>query len=157
MNPHARRRDHRLQTLQRWRELELEQARVERARIDEEAERRRSRIAQLRRDADETLELQQRRIVADAGVSAHFLSLARTFARWQVMQIGEQQTALHLSEQMAEQARLEVGRRYERVAAIERLRERGAREAAMESNRAEQKNLDDQALVRGRRTLKQGC
>ena len=148
MSPTARKRDRRLATLQRLRELELDQARVERASIDAATDRHRRRFALMQLELQATQALERSKVTAEAGVCADLLRHARNYARWQAREIGEQEAVVKASERRSDEARLEVARRFERLAVIKRLRERGAREAALEETRAEYKNLDNQALVR---------
>src|SRR6185437_14896751 len=122
----ARRREQRLATLWRLRQLELEQARIERAGLEAVADRQRRRVAQMRREVDETRELERVRVTAETGVTADLLRGARAYAAWQIRGVVEQEAALRASERVAEQSRLEVGRRFERLEVIQRLRDRNA-------------------------------
>jgi flagellar export protein FliJ len=150
MKTTAKTRDRRLASLERLHELELEQARIERAEVDAAADRQRSRVAALEREVEEMHEMERARIASQSGVSVEFLRGTRAYARWQHQEIGKERGALKSAEQLAEQARLKVTQRFERLEVIGRLRARGARDAAMEQGRSEQKTLDDLALVRGR-------
>ncbi|HEY4211208.1 MAG TPA: hypothetical protein VGM84_06990 [Steroidobacteraceae bacterium] len=148
MSPTGRTRDSRLATLQRLRELELEEARVERVRVEARAEADRQRLHEMQQALNSTRDLERSRVTAVTGVSAATLRAARDYARWQAQEIVVGERALRVSERLSELARSEVGRRFERVAVIERLRERGSRESSIEGGRLEQRSLDDQALTR---------
>jgi flagellar export protein FliJ len=145
-----RRRDDRLATLARLRELELEQARVERAAIDLSVERQRKRLAMTREELERVDRLAREQTTQKDGVSAATLQYLRDYTRWQQQTLREEQGALTTAERLAEEARKDVARRHGRLAAIERLRERRTREHSLEELRVQQKTLDDQALARPR-------
>ena len=139
-----------LDTLLRLQQLELERARVERAAIDAAVEKQRKKVADARTELERVLDLARGSVTATTGVAAETLRIAHDYAKWQGRVLAEEESALKNAEALAEAARAQVTRRFERLSALERLRERRAREAALDLSRREQKSLDDQALLRVR-------
>jgi flagellar export protein FliJ len=140
-------RDRRLRTVQRLRELELETARTERARLDSAAEEQRRQLEQLQEGARDTT-----RIAADLsnqGVAADTLRQVRYYAAWQNQCISRQETELETARNRAEAARQTVIRRLERLRIVERLRERVARVATEAHVHMQYVLLDDQGIVSG--------
>ena len=144
----ARQRDRRLATLERLHEAELEQARVERTRLDAAVESQVKAVSDIERELASTTSLMREQVADGAGVPADLLRLTCDYARWQARTLAGQQALLVKARTSAEEGRQHVLRRFERLATIERLRVRAARENEIERARAEQKALDDQALLR---------
>lgn len=129
-------------------ELQLEQARVDRAAADEYAERQRELAKQIQGRIDEAYGLALKRMRSANGALADELRQTGSYAKWQMRTLTEQQERVREAEQVAEKALTEVTRRYQALSAIEQLRERRAQDAAVEAARADQKVLDEHALLR---------
>jgi flagellar biosynthesis chaperone FliJ len=129
-------------------ELQLEQARVDRAAADEYAERQRELAKQIQSRIDEAYCLALDRMRRTSGVLADELRQTGSYTSWQTRTLAEQQKRVREAEQAAEDAIAEVTRRYQALSAIEQLRERRAQDAAVEAARADQKVLDEHALLR---------
>jgi hypothetical protein len=144
-SPHPR--EQRLHALERFQELELEQARAQRTRLDREADEQRQRVAglQLRLDAIRSLEVAA--MTSAGGVSADVLRHTHLYLRAEAQNFLEQQEMLLKMQAAVESARISVVRNFQRLSATRRLRER--RDAA-DSTRLLRKQLrafDDLALV----------
>lgn len=147
MSQSTRGGDRRLHALERFQELELEQVRVERTRLDEEAEEQRQRITahQGRLDAARSLEVDL--ITSAAGTSVDVLRHTRLYLQAEAQDILQQQQVLRKAEAAAESARLSVIRNFERLSATRRLRERRAEDSSTRLLRAQYKSFDDLAIV----------
>jgi flagellar biosynthesis chaperone FliJ len=137
-----------LQTVARFYELQLEEARVQRAVADKETARQRRFAEQIQQRIDEAQGLARERMQSEHGVSADALRQAGAYEKWESRSLAEQQERVNEAEAASGKARAEVTRRYQALSAIEQLQERRARDAAMEAARAEQKTLDEHALLR---------
>jgi flagellar export protein FliJ len=137
-----------LDTVARFFDLQLEQARVERVVADEQVEHQRTIEKQIRTRIDDVHSLSLRGMQSANGVSADELRRSGSYAKWQMHSLTTQQRRVQQAQDVAERALTEVTRRYQALAAIEQLRERREAEAALEAARKEQKSLDDQALLR---------
>jgi hypothetical protein len=139
---------HRFQTLVRLHELQLEQARVERAALDVAVERQRVTVGRLRSELDDSRALAQQMVTRADGVAVNSLRQLQDYARWQAAALAEQERALERSRALAEDARLEVERRFERLSVIERARDRQMQLDATHAARREQQNLDAEVPTR---------
>jgi hypothetical protein len=147
MSQSTRPRERRLHALERFQELELEQARAQRMRLDKEAEDQRQRIAglQVRLDAARSLEVAL--ITSAAGTSVDVLRHTRLYLQAEAQDILEQQQLLLKAESAAESARLSVVGNFERLSATRRLRERRAADSSTRLLREQLKAFDDLAIV----------
>jgi flagellar export protein FliJ len=137
-----------LATVERFFDLQLEQARVDRVAADEQVEHQRTIANQIQSRIDDAQGVALRGMQSAGGVSAEALRRSGSYAKWQMRSLADQQRRVQEAQDVAERALAEVLRRYQALAAIEQLRERRACEAALETARKEQKSLDDQALLR---------
>jgi hypothetical protein len=140
-------RDRRLHALERFQELELEQARAQRTRLDKEAEEQRQRIADLQVRLDAARSLDVARIMSAAGTSADVLRHTRLYLQAEAQGILQQQQVLLKAEAAADAARASVVGNFERLSATRRLRERRAADSATRLLRAQFKAFDDLAIV----------
>ena len=147
MKTPAAARDDKLRTVQRLRELELENARAERAQLDAASEEQRARLEQLNERARDTTRFEAD--VSNQGVAADTLRQVRHYAAWQYRCIGEQELEWESARDRAEEAREAVIQRLERLRVIERLRERVARVAQQARIHTQYVVEDDQGIVSG--------
>jgi len=139
-------RDRKLATVERLYKLELEQARGVRAVVEEAAAKQRRVASLIQGRIDETQAIASRQ--TEGGVSAEVLRQVRAYANWQAHLLGEQRERVREAESQVEEANAEVTQRFQAVSAMEKLRERRLRDAALEDERAHQRALDDHALLR---------
>jgi hypothetical protein len=145
---HSRRpRDGRLHALERFQELELEQARAQRTRLDQEAEEQRQRIAALQTRLDAARSSEVALITSAAGMSVDVLRHTRLYLQAEARDILQQQQILLKAEGAAESAQLSVVGNFERLSATRRLRERRAAMRATRALRQQLKAFDDLAIV----------
>lgn len=137
-----------LATVERFFDLQLEQARVDRVTADEQVEHQRTIAKQIQSRIDDAQGVALRAMQSAGGVSADELRRSGSYAKWQMQSLADQERRVQEAQDVAGRALAEVLRRYQALAAIEQLRERRACEAALEAARKEQKSLDDQALLR---------
>lgn len=147
MKTPAAARDQRLRTVQRLRELELENARSERAQLDVAAEEQRLLLEQLLERARDTTRFET--VLADQGVTADTLRQVRRYAAWQHQCISKQEAELETAKNRASAARATVVRRLERLRVVERLRERIAHIASEAQIHTQYVLMDDQGIVSG--------
>jgi flagellar biosynthesis chaperone FliJ len=138
-------RARRFSTLARLHELELEEARAARAQTDRAVDQQNTRVKELGTALDQS-QAHARELVARAdGVSAALFGLLQRYVAWQSRELTEQKVVLENAQKLAEQARVEVIQRFQRLSAIERARDHHARETSRERTRREQWTMDDQA------------
>jgi flagellar export protein FliJ len=137
----------RLHAVERLQQIELDQARVERTRLQKAVaeQRRRMTDLQARLDASRTLEVTL--ITSSAGVSADALRQSRLYLRAQALELLQQQEVLAKAESAADNARMSVVGSFERLSATRRLRERRAAEICAQQLRARFREFDDMAIV----------
>ncbi|MEJ1964225.1 MAG: flagellar export protein FliJ [Gammaproteobacteria bacterium] len=143
-----RHRGERLVTVERLRDMELEDSRIGHASAQDDLARQREIAQQIQSRIDETHGLARGRLQSEAGVSVDELRRTSAYASWQGRALAEQQQFVSNAQQAAELARLEVMHRFEALSVIEKLRARRAQAAALEAARMDQKMLDEHALVR---------
>ena len=139
--------ERRLPALERFQELELEQARAQRTRLDTEADGQRQRVAGLQARMDAARSLEVAAITSAAGVSADVLRHTRLYLRSEEHDLLAQQEMLQKMETAAESARLSVVRHFERLSATRRLRERRNAADSTRLLRKQLRTFDDLALV----------
>jgi hypothetical protein len=139
--------DRRLHALERFQELELEQARAQRTRLDEEAEEQRRRVDGLQVKLDAVRSLEVALITSAAGTSVDVLRHARLYMQVEAQDLTRQQQVLQQAAAAAEDARLSVVKNFERLSATRRLRERRAADSSTRALREQFKAFDDLAIV----------
>lgn len=140
--------DKQLHTLQRWRALELEQARVEHARQLEAARTVREAVAGIERAIDETQRAAHARLADPRPPRVEELRRLGEYVAWQAAELTVRRQELQAQEATAEETRRQVVQRFEALSSVERLRERAQRDRAVAELRREQKLIDEQALRR---------
>jgi hypothetical protein len=139
-------RDRRLATLGRLRELQLEEARVVHAAKQADVDRQRERVSEIQGHLDRS-QARARELV-ELGVAAAMLIHLHEYESWQASALAEEQMTLRKFQELEEEARAQVARRFEALSCIGRVRARLAREAALSRGRREYKTLDEQAPIR---------
>jgi flagellar export protein FliJ len=142
--------------LVRLHELQLEQARIERAALDAAVEHQRVKVEALQREVASAQALAESLVTSASGVAPDALRHMRNYVGWQNTLLAEQQLVLQRSSALAEQARANVRRRFERLSAMERACDRQARAAARERVRSQQRALDEQGSLRAVRRRADG-
>jgi flagellar export protein FliJ len=135
-----------LGSVERWRALELEDARLQQAAADKALSEQQRLREEIRARLEDSRNFEQ--AASTHGVSAEALRHAHAYSEWQARQLERQHQQVAEAERVVDQARAEVVSRLQALRVIERLRERRARDAAIEAIRAEQKSLDEHALLR---------
>lgn len=148
MSSASDRQARRFSVLVRLHELQLEEARVHRATLEAAAERQRQRVKKIESDIADSHAYARQLAAKGGSVSFEIMKQLHVYLRWQANALAEQQAVLKRDETLAEDARLDVVRRFERLAAIKRFRERQVAVATLEQSRRAQHDLDDQAPVR---------
>ena len=148
MTTSSERKASRFSVLTRLHELQLEEARVQRTALDAAVERQRQRVERIESDIADSHALSRELVTKTGDVSVDVLKQLHVYVRWQAGALAAQRAVLTRDEALAEEARLQVVQRFERLAAIKRFRERQTTVAALEQTRSAQHALDDQAPVR---------
>jgi flagellar export protein FliJ len=130
----------------RWRALELEDARLAHAAADKALNEQQRVYDEIHSRMEDSREFERQ--ASSHGVSAEALRHARAYTQWETRQLEQQREHVVAAERAVTEARAEVVSRFQAVRVIDRLRERRARDAAIEATRAEQKLLDEHALLR---------
>jgi len=146
VNTPEKERDRRLATLTRLRELQLEEARVAHALKQAEVDRQRERVREIQSHIEQS-QARGRQLV-ESGVAVAMLIHLQEYEAWQANALTEEQASLAKLQELEEEARAQVARRFEALSCIGRVRERHAREAALSRGRREYKSLDEQAPIR---------
>lgn len=137
-----------LRTLERWRSVELDGAKAEylqalKVRVDRE-----SRVEDVASQIADMQQLAREAMKSNGHLSAEKLQRLAAYASQQEEEMAEAQSALQVSVEASEKARISVVERLERLSAVQRLSERRNLEADREYRRKDQKRLDEQALSR---------
>jgi flagellar biosynthesis chaperone FliJ len=148
MTTSSQRQALRFSVLTRLHELQLEEARIERIARDAAVERQRRCVEQIESAIADSHARSRDLAMKTGGLSVEALRQLHIYMRWQAGALAEQRVVLDRDETLAEEARLLVVQRFERLAAIERFRERQTTAAALEQTRSAQHDLDDRAPVR---------
>jgi flagellar export protein FliJ len=148
-------RPDKLGALERLTDLEVEQARIQHTALENAADEQRKRVAEVRAGIAQTRDFEQNLLMREDAVSVESLRHVQSFLQWRAQELVEQQANLTQAEDLASNARATVIRRFERLLAICRLRERRVQAAALDLARAEQKQLDDRAIIESIRRSKE--
>ncbi len=143
-----RRSDEQLQTLERWRALELEEARTEYGRRLRAVRVVREALDELERAMEITRQVARERLADPRPRNVEELRWLGEYAAWQAAERAAHRKKLEEAEARAEEARLVVLQRFEVLSSVQRLRERGRQARAVEALRREQKQIDELALRR---------
>jgi flagellar export protein FliJ len=135
-----------LKTLERWRELELEQARVEHAAKLRAEAAQQELLGQAQKEFEDSQEFMRERLQAGP-LSAETLMRISRFAAVQSERVQEADTELESRRQQSQSAQSQVVSQFERLSVVEKLLERRGNQATVELARSEQKRLDDHALI----------
>jgi hypothetical protein len=144
----GRRDDKHLETLERWKRLELEAAQAEhRVRQAAEAEKR-SQHERVQGVIDDAQQFARSQCESGARLSPQALLLAARFSQAQERALAQAQQVLRESQEAELAARQEVISRFGHLAGIEKLRERRRERAAREELQQQQKGMDEHALLK---------
>lgn len=135
-----------LASVARWRGLELENARLEHAAAERALREQQRLLGEIDARLEDSRKFES--TASSAGVSAAALRHARAYSQWQTRELEQQRTRVADAERVVTQARAEIVSRFQEVRVIDRLRERRTDDAALEAIRAQQKSLDEHALLR---------
>jgi len=137
----------RLHAVQRLQEIELDQAQVERTRLQKAAEEQRRKLTDVEAHLQECRTLEVSLMTGAAGVPVESLRQIRAYLRVQAQELVQQQEILSKAEAAADDAVRSVVGNFQRLSATRRLRERRQAEASVQLLRARYKKLDDMAIV----------
>ncbi len=140
--------DQQLQTLERWRALELEEARMDYVRRAAAVRLVREALDELERAIEGTRQFARERLSERGPRNVAELRWLREYAAWQAGEQAAHAKKLQELEARAEEARLVVLQLFEKLSSVQRLRERGRQARAVDEQRREQKQIDELALRR---------
>jgi flagellar export protein FliJ len=144
--------EQKLKSLEKWRNLELDQAQAEHVKMLSKAAGNERALAAVR----DTIADSQDRVRAETSdnriISVDALTRLRHYTTVQTGELKKAQTSLEEAQREVATARKTLLKKHENVSVVERLRKRREVQAAKDGLRREQKRLDDQALLRVRRT-----
>jgi hypothetical protein len=137
-----------LQTLERWRAMELEQAQSEHASLAQAEEQRKARVEKAQAQFEETQDFARASISSSQPLSADSLLRIADFAKLQVREVEDARSAWQQAQQTTAQAHERVVQQLENLSIVERLRERRAALEQQDALRMDQRRLDEHALSR---------
>ena len=143
-----RKGDRQLQTLERWKRLELESAQAEHVACQTREQERQSERKQVLDAIAEIQEFARAQYDSGTRLSPDALLLANEFSKLQQTALAAADTALRESQDAVSKAHSEVVNRSEHLFGIEKLRERRREEAVRNALRSAQTELDEQALLK---------
>lgn len=138
-----------LRTLERWRTVELENAQTEYAALLKIALDNQTVHERIREDI-EAAQIVARDTLSRKPLSVETLRRLHEFAVLQATELKAAATELEQSQTRLHQGHANLVERFERLSVVERFKERRAREGLKELAREDQKQLDEQAMTRGR-------
>lgn len=137
-----------LETLERWRTMELEQAQSEHASLAQVEEQRKAIVDKAQSQFEETQDFARASVTNAQPVSADALLRIAAFSKMQVQVLEEARSALEEAQRTTAQAHELVVNRLENLSIVERLRDRRSAQAQQEASRMDQRRLDEHALSR---------
>ena len=137
-----------LETLERWRSMELEEAQSEHASLAQIEEQRKAIVEEAQSQFEETQDFARATVTDTQPLSADALLRITAFSRMQVQMLEEARSALEAAQRTTAQAHERVVNRLENLSIVERLRERRSALALKEGLRTDQRRLDEHALSR---------
>jgi hypothetical protein len=137
-----------LQTLERWRSMELEEAQSEHASLAQAEEQRKAIVEKAQEQFEETQDFARSSVTDTQPLSADALLRISAFSRMQVQVLEEARSALEEAQRTTAQAHERVVNRLENLSIVERLRERRSAAAQQEALRTDHRRLDEHALSR---------
>lgn len=145
--------DSTLETVEKWRNLQLERARLEHSERQRVVADRQESVDEVQASIDESQALARNQAQDAQLISPDTLTRIQAFTALQMRELERAADALKQSETQAAAAFAEVQNKFRALNVVEKLRERRAADNAREASRRSQANLDDQALTRGARTI----
>ena len=143
-----RKDDRQLQTLERWKRLELESAQAEHVACQTREQERESERKQVLDAIAEIQDFARAQYDSGSRLSTDALLLASEFSKLQQKALADADTALKESQEAVSKAHSEVVSRSEHLFGIEKLRERRREEAVRGALQSAQTELDEQALLK---------
>ena len=137
----------RLEAVERWHTLQLEEAQAEHAELAKAAASKHEHVDLLSQALD-SAHLHAREQLQRAILSVDDLRRHSAFAAHQTVEIANARTEMDQAEKAAADAQLVVREQFQKVSVMEKLLERKAAEGVRLMLQAEQKRLDDDALLR---------
>ena len=137
-----------LEALRRWRSLELERAQSRWQQSAQAVDDRQRRLEDLSATIEQTQALARDLRIAQARLSVDALQRLATLAVHQARELEQAQQRLAQSRAELQHAQDVVLQRFEELAVVERLAARRAQEAGRLELQAQQKKLDEHAMVR---------
>ncbi len=144
-------RDHSpLQTLERWRNLQLEDAQARHSALQQVETDKRTHLQKVQQALADVQLFARGEMTEGRGLSPDALQRTMQYVAVQTGVLKTATDALKECETATAEAHAEVVSRSEDLFGVERLRERHAAAALIENSRREQRQLDDLALLRVR-------
>jgi hypothetical protein len=144
-----------LQTLQRWRATELEEARVEHAALERVVHEKEHAVDAAESDLADAQAFAREQLLDSAALSAESLVRTSQFVAFQSGKVHDAKTAMEESQTASDRARESVVRKLESLSVVERLQDRRRGQWVKDQARTDQDRLDEQALGRLAATIDQ--
>ena len=136
-----------LRTLERWRTVELENAQAEYAQLLRIALEKRSMHGRIGEQIV-AAQAEARDLLSGATLSVEVMQRLHAFASRQACELQAAQVEVEKSQEKLEAGRDNLLQHFERLAVVERFKERRERQVMKQTMRVDQKQLDEHALTR---------
>lgn len=147
---HEKQRPDRLQAVERWQSSELDEARIEMARLNAAAANRQAAVERIEADIESFHSLVREQASGSTPLQAETLLRMSTFNDYQRQQLQSARESHQQARLQADEAQRTVLQRFEQLSVVQRLLERRQALAGKEQQRTLQKQLDEGALSRAR-------
>lgn len=148
MNSHDTAHDGKLESLEKWRNSELDRAQVLHTKTRTAAQRQEEAVASVQQSIEQSNELAREAAAGNKIISADALTRVRLYTTVQGDELKRAQGLLEDAQREVATAHAALLKRLEDLSVVERLRKRRTAQSQKEILRKEQRRLDDQALLR---------
>jgi flagellar export protein FliJ len=137
-----------LASLEKWRTSELDQAQIQHAQKQTVVARNEEAVKSVRQVIDGSQNLTREQVADNCIISVDSLTRLRHFTALKLGELQQAQSTLADSQREVAEAQAVILEKFESLTVLERLRKRRTTQANKDESRREQRQLDDQALLR---------
>jgi flagellar export protein FliJ len=137
-----------LESLEKWRTSELDQAQIQHAQKRTAAARNEEAVESVRQVIDGSQNLAREQLAGNCILSVDSLTRLRHFTALKLDELQQAQSTLADSQREVADAKAVILEKFESLTVLERLRKRRTAQASKDDLRREQRQMDDQALLR---------
>ena len=140
--------DNKLKALEKWRNLELDQAQTHHSKMRSQELHAEREVASVENAISQSHEFTREEVSTPGIISVDKLIRTRAYTVHQTRELKKAEELRDQARDQSSAAREVLLQKHENVSVVERLQKRRETQAAKESSRREQRWLDDQALLR---------